>query len=96
MKDPNISEVITWISQRKNPDTLHSNWELKKYHKQLPRLELVKGIFYRKFFDTENFVRQYVVPKHLREKLLYRVHNREFGGHLGMKATEHEFRKRFY
>ena len=98
MKDPNIREAITWISQRKNPDTLYSNWELKKYQKQLPRLELVKGILYRKFFDKtgKNFVRQYVVPKHLREELLYRVHNSKFGGHLGMKATAHEFRKRFY
>ena len=70
MKDPNIREAITWISQRKNPDTLYSNWELKKYHKQLPRLELVKGILYRKFFDNtgKNFVRQYVVPKRLREE----------------------------
>ena len=75
-------------------DTLYSNWELKKYHKQLPRLELVKGILYRKLFDNtgKNFVRQYLVRKHLREKLFYRVHNSEFGGHLGMKATAHEFR----
>ena len=44
----------------------------------------------------KNFVRQYVVPKQLREELLYRVHNSKFGGHLEMKATTHESRKRFY
>ena len=52
MKDANIREVITWISQRKNTDSLYSNWELKKNHKQLPRLELVKGVLHRKFFGN--------------------------------------------
>ena len=41
-------------------------------------------------------MRQYVVPEHLREELLYGIHNSKFGGHLGMKATAHEFRNRFY
>ena len=44
----------------------------------------------------KNFVRQYVVPKQLREELLDCVHNSKFGGRLEMKATTHESRKRFY
>ena len=49
------------------------------------------------FYDNagKNFLRQYVVPKHFREELLYRVHNNKFGGHLGLKATAHKIQKRF-
>ena len=97
-KDLNIRIVIDWIQQSKKPDYPYFNDELQKYRKHLHRLLVKNGILYRKFYDHTGKVlnNQFVVPKQLRKELLYRIHNSRFSGHLGIKATASEFRKRFY
>ena len=97
-KDRNLAEVIRWVNGERVPDTKYGTVELQKYLKQLPRLEIHEGVLYRKFFDDtgRNFIRQICIPKHLREELLYRIHNSPFKGHIGMEKTAQEFRSKFY
>ena len=74
------------------------NTELRKYLKHFARLENHNGVLYRKFFSDNgrDFIRQYVVPTHLREELLYRVHNSKSAGHPGTAKTAEIFSKHFY
>ena len=101
-REPDLSEVLRWFETQQLPDLKYSSTELQKYAKQFPRLVLRDGIFlctfyglYCKFYGhTCNVLHhQLVVPKQLRTKLLYRIHNSKFGGHLGKQATISEFRK---
>ena len=80
--DPEIVKVKTWILNKIKPETTYSTYDLKKYHKHLSRLTLEHGILYRKFFDHtgQNYHKQFVVPKHLRTELLYRIHNSKMKG----------------
>ena len=79
-------------------DFPYMSTELRKYLKHFDRLENHHGILYRKFFDDtgRNFIRQYVVPQHLRNEVLYRVHNSKYAGHPGIAKTAELFRKHFY
>ena len=45
---------------------------------------------------VKNFIKQLVVPKHLREELLSRIHNSKLKGHIGITKTILEFRKKYY
>ena len=53
---------------------------------------------YRKYFDHTGKIitKQLVVPKHQRKELLYRIHNSKLKGHLGIKKTITEFRRKYY
>ena len=50
------------------------------------------------FFDHTggNVTRQNVVPAHMRQELLYRVHNSTYAGQNGIAKTAELFRQRFY
>jgi hypothetical protein len=97
-KDDNIRAVMEWIRTKDTPDTRYASIELQKYKKQFPRLTVQDGTMYRKFFDDtgRNYHLQLVVPKHLREELLYRLHNSKLMGHQGVTKTVQEFRKHYY
>ena len=56
-----------------------------------------ENLLWRRFFDdTGNSFLQLCIPKHLRDELLYRIHNSKFGGHIGIKKTLLHFREKFY
>ena len=69
--------------------------ELRKYLKHFDCLEKHHGILYCKFFNDNgrNFICQHVVPKHLRNEVLYRVHNSKYAGHPGIAKTAELVRK---
>ena len=98
MKDLDIQKAIVWIKEKIRPDTTYSSYDCQKYHKQLNRLIVDYGIRYRKSFDHtgRNFTKQIVVPRQLREELLFRIHNSKLKGHLGITKTITEFRKKSY
>ena len=98
LQDPNIRTVLTWFEKGTPSPSPYMNQELAKYLKHFDRLELHQGVLYRKFFDHtgRNITRQYVVPKHLRKEVLYRVHNSKFAGHSGITKTATLFRQYFY
>ena len=52
------------------------------------------GIFMMKLEKALH--KQFCVPKHLWKETVYRLHNSQTTGHLGIKATIQEFRNRFY
>ena len=58
----------------------------------------IDEVLYRNFYDDTGQVKhkQYCLPKHLWNEVVYRLHNSRTGGHLGMTRTTEEFRKRFY
>ena len=98
-KDADIRTVISWIQQNnQQPDLKYATTNLKKYHKHLNRLLLEGNVLYRNFYDDTGKVlhKQFCVPKHLWKETIYRLHNSQTAGHLGIKATIQEFRKRFY
>ncbi len=71
------------------------NTRLRKFMKQLPRLKLKKNVLYRKFFEHNgDYYLQMVVPEHLEQELMCRIHNRL--QHAGKQKCNQEFRKRFY
>ena len=61
------------------------------------RLILEGNVLYRNFYDDTGKVlhKQFYVPKNLWKETIYRLHNSQTAGHLGIKATIQEFRKRF-
>jgi hypothetical protein len=98
-KDEYIITVKDWIEKKiTKPDVTYKHFELRKYAKQLPRLTIVDGILYRKFFDDtgQNYTKQLCVPVHLRQELLYRLHNSPQKGHIGITKMAMEFRQKFY
>ena len=98
-KDADIRIVISWIQQNnQQPDLKYATTNLKKYQKHLNRLILEGNVLYRNFYDDTGNVlhKQFCVPKHLWKETIYRLHNSQTAGHLGIKATIQEFRKRFY
>ena len=97
-KDPVLRKVMTWIQKGCTEDITYASFELKKYHKHLSRVHLQKGIVTRQFLDDVGKVSRYQVciPKHLRQEVIYRIHNSPTGGYIGIVRTAQEFRKRFY
>ena len=97
-KYPVLRKVMTWIQKVCTDDITYASFELKKYHKHLSRLHLQKGVVTRQFFDDVGKISHYQVciPKHLRQEVIYRIHNSPTGGHLGIVRTAQEFRERFY
>ena len=97
-KDPVLRKVMTWVQKGCTGDITYASFELKNYHKQLSRLHLQKGIVTREVFNDVGKISEYQVciPKHLRQEVIYRIHNSPTGGHVGIVRTAQEFRKRFY
>ena len=97
-KDSNIQLVLDWIETGQPSQSPYMNHELRKYLKHFNRLENHNGVLYRNFYSDNgrDFIRQYVVPTHLRQEVLYRVHNSKYAGHPGIAKTAELFRKRFY
>ena len=89
---------MTWIDTGCNDDLTYASLELRKYYKDLTRLQMQKGISGRQFFDNVGKFSFYqiCVRKHLRKEAVYRIHSSPTGGHLGIVRTAKEFRQRFY
>ena len=96
--DPDIKEVINWFRAKEKPDTTYNSYDQQKYSKQFGRLVLENQTLYRKYYDHtgKNFTKQLVVPKHLRKELLFRIHNSKLKGHLGIRKTIKEIRRKYY
>ena len=97
-KDPALRKVLSWIQNGSNDDITYASFELKKYHEHLSGLQLQKGSVMRQFFDDVRKVSHYqiCIPKHLRKKVLYSIHNSPTSGHVGIVRTAQEFFRRFH
>ena len=72
---------------------LRENESVKIYWHQRERLYLREGIIYRK---TPDGVEQLVVPRAMREEYLKLAHTGITGGHLGVRRTRGQIRRRAY
>ena len=97
-KDPDVENVKNWMRIGETPDLTYANSRLKKYAKQFNRLIIEDEILFRNFYDDTGNIKhkQYCLPTHLWNEVIYRIHNSPTGGHIGMTRTNEEFRKRFY
>ena len=98
-KDADIRIVISWIQQNnQQSDLKYASTNLKKYNKHLNSLIIEGNVLYRNFYyDTGKVLqKQFCVSKHSWKETIYRLHNSQTAGHLGIKATIQEFRKQFY
>ena len=98
-KDREICRVKSWLTRPRLIDTSYLNAELQSYHRQLKTMFVgADGVLYRKFFqhNGRQFLKQIVIPKHLRQELLHRLHHATTQAHPGIRAVQQEFRLKFY
>ena len=100
--DPDIKPVLIWKeSQEEKPD-----WEeiapyshnTKIYVGQWESLTIINGVLYRLWETPAGDVtlKQLILPKALRPKVLQQLHNLPTSGHLGVAKTLGRVRQRFY
>jgi transposase InsO family protein/predicted aspartyl protease len=96
-EDPDLSKVRSWLevgAQVPNlVEILGESEAVKIYWHQREQLSLRDGVMYRRTFDG---VEQVVVPKVLREEFLRLAHTGMTGGHLGVRRTRWQVRRRAY
>ncbi len=94
-KDNNIRKIIHTIQTSSELTSEPHNTRLRKLVKQLPRLTIRDNVLYRKYFEHNgDYHLQTVIPEHLEEELMCRIHDQLH--HAGMQKCVREFRKRFY
>lgn len=96
-EDLDLAIVRPWLEDGTSaPDLQALLWEsatVKIYWHQRERLYLRDGIMYKK---TPDDVEQVLVPKALREEFLRLAHTGLTGGHLGVRRTRWQVRRRGY
>ena len=97
-KERDLVEIINCIERRR---MLH--WTMPtKYQdclkKNFGRMMIKEGILMRQFFDHDGKLKyqQKVIPKHLTQELLYRIHNSKTMGHIGIQKTLEIYRQDYY
>ena len=87
--DTTTSQTLSCLETGTPSDFPYMNTERRKYLVHFDQFENIHGILYRKFYDDtgRNFNRQYVVPIHLRNEVLYRFHSSKYAGHPGNAET---------
>ena len=96
-EDPDLRIVRQWLEEGgRMPDLveiLHESAAVKVYWHQKEHLYLREGIMYRKRPDE---IEQLLLPKSLREEFLRLAHTGLTGGHLGIRRTRWQIRRRAY
>ena len=96
-EDPDLRLVRPWLEDGAQApalvDILRENSAVKTYWYQKDQLYLNDGVIYRK---TPDGVEQLVVPRALRDEYLKLAHTGITGGHLGVRRTRGQVRRRAY
>ena len=102
LEDRDITPMVRWLGEsepRPCWETVAPHSEATKiYWAQWDSLKLCDGVVYR-VWETpagDKAVWQLVLPKKLRPKVLYQLHNTAAAGHLGVAKTLGRVRERFY
>ncbi len=94
-KDENIVDIKHSMKTTAELTFEPHNTRLRELLKQLPRLTLKKNVLYRKFFEHNgDYYLQIVVPEHLEQELMCRIHDQL--QHAGMQKYIQEFLKPFH
>src|SRR5678815_497292 len=96
-EDPDLRVVRPWLEEGSQApdlvDILRENEAVKVYWHQKDRLYLCEEVMYRK---TPDGIEQLLVPKAMRENYMRLAHTGITGGHLGVRRTRAQVRRRAY
>ena len=106
--DPIEKQKANWVIQKmirvlegseilRHPVNMHDQF-FQKLYKNRKRLQVVKSVLYRQFFDHMGLEshKQLVVPEDCMLKMIRALHNSRIQGHPGTQKMLHELRKRYY
>ncbi len=101
MEDPALAKVIQWKSSGERPpwqDIKHESQDTKVYWTMWPILEEHHGLLYKRYTDEGAMKSslQLVAPPRIRLQVMYYLHSQRIAGHLGVKKTSHNIRRRFW
>lgn len=101
LKDPDIAPLMIWKEQGKRPmgrEVLSASPATRHYWLYWDALSVTDGVLFRKFIrrDGSGEHQQFVVPRQLRELILYHLHDGRLSGHLGKPKTKERLLQRFY
>ncbi len=99
--DPSIAKLLEWKESADRPDwslVKHESAELKTLWTMWPILEVHNQVLYKRYTNegsTEPTL-QLVAPPCLRRQVMYYLHTHRTAGHVGMKKTSANIRRRFW
>jgi hypothetical protein len=101
LKDHDIAPIIKWLEKGTRPygDVVCSaSAATRHYWNYWNNLILENGVLYRKFLKRDNTgdYLQLIVPRSMREEVLYQCHSSLLSGHLGRKKTQEKLLRNFY
>ncbi|KRY36494.1 Uncharacterized protein T01_4900 [Trichinella spiralis] len=97
--DPEIQQVITWLSTNNWQDkTPEGNRKLKSFWAQRRRIKMTNGVLTREWeaLGTNKKTLLPVIPRTRVPEVLDLIHNHPTGGHLGVAKSLEKIRQRFY
>ena len=101
LKDPDISPLIRWKEDGERPsgkEVASTSPATHHYWLYWDALFLMEGVLFRKFAKrdgTGHYV-QFVVPRSMKDVVLYQMHEALTSGHLGKRKTRERLLRRFY
>jgi hypothetical protein len=101
LADPDIGPVMKWFQsgeRPKGPIVCSASSDTRHYWNCWDSLVLKGNVLYRKFCkrDGTGEYLQLLVPKVMRNEVMYQMHNTTVSGHLGKKKTREKVLQKFY
>ena len=101
LKDPDIAPVIKWKEDGRRPSGKAISSQspaTRHYWLYYDALFLTEGVLFRRFIKRDGIGChvQFVVPRTMKDAIMYQVHNALPGGHLGRLRTAERLLRRFY
>lgn len=100
-EDPDIGPIVSAMLEDKRPSSqemvTHSP-ATRHYWILWDSLRFQDGILMKKFMkqDRSGEYMQFIVPRSMRQEILYQMHDSLVSGHLGCKKTKEKILQRFY
>ena len=101
LKDPDIAPLVKWKEDEERPtgkEVSRTSPATRHYWLYWDALFLTDGVLFRRFAKrdgTGHFV-QFVVPRSMKDAILYQMHESLTSGHLGKRKTRERLLRRFY
>ena len=101
LADADVGPILRWFESGKRPygqDVSMSSPATRHYWMLWDTLSINEGVLCRKFHkkDATGQYVQLIVPKSIRDEVLYQMHTCILSGHLGRKKTQEKTLQRYY
>jgi len=101
LSDPDIGPILKWFESGSRPEGTEvcaSSPATRHYWNYWHSLFLKEDVLFRKFMkrDCTDEYMQFIVPRCMKQDVLYQMHNALLSGHLGKKKTEQKVLHNFY